>query len=202
LTRIDHLAFMAGGVLFPTISAITLQAFFPNEDLRADLLLTLHKLEVSLTRGGVHASSYCAHVSRLAGMALNETELEAQLVAMTEPVEGMVELLFSLGEKYPLSLVADFPQSWLNPILERSGLADCFKSTEIHHLDEYPPGADYEELVEAMITEGRLMPGKSLWIDHHARRTASVIRLGVDAAIFVDAHRLQRDLVLWGLIEQ
>ena len=58
----------------------------------------------------------------------------------------------------------------------------------------------FSGLLDTLIAHRVISPGHTLWVDHHSPRTSEALRKGVDAAIFVDARRLRRDLALWLLM--
>jgi hypothetical protein len=84
--------------------------------------------------------------------------------------------------------------------MQRTGLDRQISLDSVAIISERNTVSDWSALLEMLIAEGALTPGQSLWVDHHSGRASSVIRSGLDAAIFVDAARLYRDLGLWSLV--
>jgi len=68
---------------------------------------------------------------------------------------------------------------------------------------EHVTAADFTDppaLFEALVRDGVILPGQSIWIDHDPHRAMLAIRRGLDAALFEDGPRLYRDLGLWDLV--
>jgi hypothetical protein len=109
----------------------------------------------------------------------------------------MPEMIRELAGTSEISLASDYPREWLIPSLSRSGLTPyCHE-----HAIVYTAGlGGYTGLFERLVAAGAIIPGHTMWVDFHSRRTSEALSKGIDAAIFVDARRLRRDLGLWGLV--
>jgi phosphoglycolate phosphatase-like HAD superfamily hydrolase len=114
------------------------------------------------------------------------------------PVPGMPEVLEELAcRRLALSLVSGYPRQWLMPALERAGLAHRFPEDQVWAAAEC---GGFPQVLDLLLERSRIMPGRSLWVDHHSLRTTAALRRGIDAAVFVHARQFYRDLGLWGLV--
>ena len=104
---------------------------------------------------------------------------------------GLLPLLEDLASRVDLGLISGHPPEAISRLSETA--PEAIRTL----LAETLPAAPYQ----ALIAEGRLTPGETLIVDHHALRAGDAIRAGLDSAIYVDPARLARDLHLWGLVE-
>lgn len=111
---------------------------------------------------------------------------------------GMADVFDELHDRFELWLVSYSAPEQVAAIISKNSLAKWFKGGAVYSLPEDVVG--HESMLQAMGEAGVIIPGKSLWIDHHPIRTMLAVRQGIDAGIFVDGRRLYRDLWLWGMV--
>jgi hypothetical protein len=100
-----------------------------------------------------------------------------------------------------LCLVSDYPREWLvYASNHNTDLPQWFEPQHTFYTPELKPLADHRGLLRALVEAGAVVPGTSLWVDYHPKRTMLAIREGIDAAVYVDAGRLYRDFWLWGFV--
>ena len=109
-------------------------------------------------------------------------------------------LVAELAAQRRLTMVSDYPRRWLLPVVERSRLSQWFPDEAVFYCAEHQVSGEYTELFATLVNMNIIVPGSSLWVDHHPKRSHVAVRQGIDVAIFVDARRLRRDLGLWGLM--
>ncbi len=193
--RIDHLLFWTGGVVLPRLGHL---AAGQAPACAGDLLCArrLADLERQLAEGDIAAAEFCEQAAAAAGLPGGaDGLLPTMLAAATLPL-GLEDLLAELAQSVRLGLVSDYPQPWLETILARSGLSRLFGAANICYTAAWP-GSD---LFKALAAAGVIRPGHTLLVDHDSRRATAAIRRGIDAALYVDARRLRRDLGLWRLV--
>ncbi len=195
--RITRLVFMAGGVVLPTLAEAATALLAPDHTLRPEQLLDLQAAACALADGRNRSEEFCARAAgicaREAAAGLLDERLAERLVAQP----GMPDLIAKLAEALEVRLVSDYPPGWLLPALARSELARCFPAAEIAYTMDLGGLAG---LFDALVADRVLLPGQAIWVDAHSARTSAALRRGIDAAIFVDARRLRRDLGLWRLL--
>lgn len=195
--RISHLVFWAGGVVVTPVWQAAWDALSLGRKPETAERLELHRLEQDLSGGALSPEVFCERAAKLGRSAGAANDLMEQLPTRIALIPGMPETLEELACRgRALSLVSDVPRRWLMPALEREGLTRWFAPDQVWMA---PEEGGFPAVVDKLLQSGRLLPGKSLWVDHHSLRTAEVLRRGVDAAVFVHPRQLYRDLGLWGL---
>ncbi len=196
-SRIDHMLFWTGGVILPQLSRLALRAL-PVSERNLALERRLAELERQLAQGELAPPAFCELAASAAGEPEMAQPVMDAVLAEAGILPGMAGLLEELAPHVRLGLLSDYPQPWLQVIANRlgPGLARPFGPDDIHYTASWP-GPD---LFEALVKEGVIHPGRTLWVDHDSPRAIIAVRRGIDAAICVDARRLRRDLSLWGLV--
>lgn len=137
----------------------------------------------------------CHLVFRLEGV-VTRTESGARAVT-----PGMGELLKELSSDFKMWLFCEGAEEELAPILEGLQLERVIPrirwlfASELFRADI--PG----RLIRQLVRRTAARREDLLWIDDRPSVTAGVIRAGMNAAVFVDAFRLRRNLVLRGLVK-
>jgi phosphoglycolate phosphatase-like HAD superfamily hydrolase len=197
--RIDHLVFWAGGVVTTSLWQAAWDALGAGRQPSTKDRLELHRLELDLLGGALSPEEFCARAARLRGSAGTSIDLMDSLPSHIAPIPGMPEILEDLAcRRLTLSLASDIPRPWLMPALERTGLARWFAADQVWVAAEE---GGFPALLDALLRNGQIAPGRSLWVDHHSLRTSEALRRGVDAAVFVHPRQFHRDLGLWQLVE-
>ncbi len=111
---------------------------------------------------------------------------------------GMAGVFDALINHFELRLVSSYPSMQLAAVISKNSLSKWFDDRAVYSLPMQI--VDHRAMLQMLIVADVIDPGRSLWIDHDPIRTMLAVRQGIDASIFVDAERLYRDLVLWGII--
>jgi hypothetical protein len=110
----------------------------------------------------------------------------------------MAKLLDALQHRFELWLVSHHPSQQTAGIIAKNSLSRWFEDGSVYFLHEHV--VSHQAVLQSLVEAEVIIPGKSLWIDHHPVRTMAAVRQGIDASIFVDSKRLYRDLWLWGIV--
>jgi hypothetical protein len=195
--RINHLVFWADGVVVTRAGRAAWDAVAPGRRPDATTRLELHRLEQGLADGTLSPEEFCKKAGDLAGGSLPKGDLMEKLPNQIAPIPGMPEVLEELAcRRCTLSLASGYPRQWLIPALTRCGLSHLLPEDQVWMAAEW---GGFPQLLDSLLERGRIVPGRSLWVDHHSLRTAAALRLGIDAAVFVHVRQFYRDLGLWGL---
>ena len=197
--RITRLAILAGGVLFPTPTEAVATCLAAGGKLTLAQRGGLQQAGRSLADGRTAPAQFCAEVTELCGVRGEPAaaRLYEQLANELAAQPGLPSLIVDLALTHEVRLVSDYPAAWVLPALRRSGLEGCFPETEIAYVADLGGLAG---MFDALVAGGLIVPGHTLWVDSHSRRTSEALRRGIDATIFVDARRFRRDLGLWRLM--
>ena len=196
--RINHLVFWADGVVVTPAGQAAWDFVAPGRKPDAKARLELHRLEQGLTGGTLSPDEFCARAVAL-GQSSPSVGLMEKLPELITPIAGMPEVLEELAcRRLTVSLVSSYPRPWLTPALERRGLAREFPEDQVWIAAEL---GGFPQLMDTLLEHDRIVPGRSLWVDHHSLRTTAALRRGIDAAVFVHARQFYRDLGLWGLVD-
>jgi hypothetical protein len=197
--RITRLIFLPGGTIFAPPAELAASFLAADRALTPAQRTALRDAARALAAGTDAPRQFCARAADICGMpgepatsGLYERLAEG---AVAQP--GMPSLIEELAMTSELGLASDYPAPWLLPALARSGLAYCFPADRIFYIADL---GGYPGLFERLVAARAVTPGHTLWVDAHSPRTSEALRRGIDAAIFVDARRLRRDLGLWGLV--
>jgi hypothetical protein len=197
--RITRLMLLAGGVLLPTLAEAAASFLALDRTLTPGQRLGLHQAAHALAEGREQPAQFCVRAAEICG-AHGEAAASSLYEKLTDdlsPQPGMQSLLTDPTLVCEMHLTSDYPAVWLLPALARSGLAGVFSAAEISYVADL---GGFAGLFDNLIAHRLISPGHTLWIDYHSPRTSAALRQGVDAAIFVDARRLRRDLALWRLM--
>jgi hypothetical protein len=196
--RITRFMFVAGGALFPSPAAVPASFLGRDRGLSPALAMALLEASSLLSSGASDARQFCASAAESCGA---QGEAAARLYECfaggVAALPGMPEMVRELAATSEIFLASDYPPEWLLPALSHSGLAPYCPEDGV----VYTAGlGGYSGLFARLVEAGAIVPGHTIWVDSHSRRTSEALRKGIDAAIFVDAPRLRRDLGLWGLL--
>jgi FMN phosphatase YigB (HAD superfamily) len=200
LPRIEHIVFIAGGVLVQRLEDLVLEILDPGQSLPHQKRLQSSELERRVANGDISSENYCRQMTALVGVDEGGIEPCAVIAERVTFLPGVVTVLTELAEGIALSLVSDYARQWIFPFFNRSGLDTFFNGSNTFFLDEHKAPAAYPALFSYLVKDDVLRPGYSLWVDYNSSRTSAAIRHGIDAALFIDAKRFYRDLGLWSLV--
>jgi hypothetical protein len=199
MPRIERFLFWAGGVLLPRLAESAFEVLSQGreaEDKQAQL--PLRNLEKQLALGQISPAEFCQRAAAEFLAPLSAAELATVLQNRVRAAPGSLALLDELAERYPLSLLSDYPPAWLLPSLPQTGLAKRFPRSSILFPQDFR-APSYQALLATLVNLEVIQPGKTLIVDGNPERAQLTVRAGIDVTIFVDSRRLRRDLVLWGL---
>jgi FMN phosphatase YigB (HAD superfamily) len=201
LPRIDRLVVWIAGVLTPHLSQVTLvQTLNSLSAAPADMVFALADLERELATGALSPSEYCEHALHLTRVDMPATELERRIVDDISLHADILRVIDALVGQYDVRLLANLPPSWLDGLMDRLGLSARFDAGRIAIVADFHPRDLSADLLPRLVKAGVIVPGRTLLVDDDPLRAETAIRAGLDAALFVDARRLYRDLGLWGLV--
>jgi hypothetical protein len=197
--RITRLIFLAGGTIFAPLAEVAASFLDAGRGLTPVQRTGLQAAASALADGTTSARQFCVSAVEICG-APGETAASRLYDRLTEGVvaePGMVSLIEEVARSSDVCLASDYPAVWLLPALARNGLASYFLADKLFYIADL---GGYAALFERLEAAGVIMPGHTLWVDAHSPRTSEALRRGIDAAIYVDARRLRRDLGLWRLV--
>ena len=194
LGRIELIVFFWSGVLVTRFSEI-----FSRQDSSKDLEITLNRIENKLSFGQIGIDEFHRLLNPLFP-TVNPDQIQSSIISKVKSTSEIGPLLSKLDGEYELKLIAMYPPAWVMAILDQTSQDKFFTEGDCYFIDEQLPFENYSSLMNNLIEKKFVKPGNSLLVDHHPLRTSAAIRAGLDAAIFVDSSRLNRDLsTLWGL---
>jgi hypothetical protein len=189
---------LTGGVVLPALAEAAASFLAPGRTLTPGQRLGLQQAAHALAEGREQPAQFCVRAAEICGEHGEAAALllDERLSNELPPRPGMPSLLSDPALTCEKRLVSDYPAVWLLPALARSGLARVFSAAEISYVADL---GGFAGMFDALIARRVILPGNTLWVDYHSPRTSEVLRKGIDAAIFVDARRLRRDVGLWRL---
>jgi hypothetical protein len=199
--RIDRLVFWMAGVLTPHLSQVTLvQTLNAGSPAPADMVFALTDLERELATGALSPSEYCEQALHLTRADMPAAELERRIVDALSLHADILRVIDALVGQYDVRLLANIPARWMDAVMDHLDLSSRFDAGRIAVVSDYAPRDLSADLLPRLVEAGVITPGRTLLVDDDPLRAETAIRAGLDAALFVDARRLYRDLGLWGLV--
>jgi FMN phosphatase YigB (HAD superfamily) len=199
--RIDRLVFWMAGVLTPHLCQVTLvQTLNAGSPAPADMVFALADLERELATGALSPSEYCEQALHLTRADMPAAELERRIVDALSLHADILRVIDALVERYDVRLLANLPPGWLEGLMDRLSLSTRFDAGHVAVVADFHPRDLSADLLPRLVDVGIIVPGRTLLVDDDPLRAETAIRAGLDAALFVDARRLYRDLGLWGLV--
>jgi len=161
---------------------------------------TIYELTLDLALGKISEEEFLHSVFSLTGMRFETCNLKEMIVDNAPPILGIMDVLKELGEKKSLFMFSQYPPEMYDRIKTRLGLDKLIPEKNVF----FTSGSGVQNLksgiIERLIFNKWITPGKSIFIDNDSRRTSAAIRAGIDAIIFVDSRRLRREIALRGLL--
>jgi FMN phosphatase YigB (HAD superfamily) len=199
--RIDEIVFWAGGVLTQRVAHAAQDALWlPPARPPSAAQLRLAALDKELCNGTISPDEFCLRAAELAGASTTPAELAERIEAGLDLLPGMLGLVDELAGGYRLRLLADYPRRWLLPVMQRTGLGERFAGRLVTVVPDHTLDGTPAALFAMLVSTGAFTAGSSLLVDDDPARCMAAVRAGLDAAIFVDARRLRRDLGLWSIL--
>jgi hypothetical protein len=190
---------MAGGTVFVPVADATASYLDAGRGLTPVQRSGLQAAARALADGTTSARQFCVRAAEICGAPgeAAAARLDEHLAEGVAAEPGMVSLIEEVARGSEVCLVSDYSAAWLLPALARNGLASLFQADKLFYIADL---GGLAALFERLVAEGAAIPGHTLWVDAHSPRTSEALRKGIDAAIYVDARRLRRDLGLWRLV--
>lgn len=201
MAAIKSLIFWVSGVVTPALTGLTTAAL-PQQGSRidADVWFGLLDLARELAAGTISESDYCEEVVARTSSPITGAELSAAIEQAVAPSPDMFPLYDEIKDLCRLYLLVDLPERWFAPLLRDARFAQTFSDPgAILRADRFGVKSSLE-LPITLAHSGLFDNQATLLIDADPRRAMQSTRAGLYAPIFVDAARLRREFVLWGLL--
>lgn len=130
---------------------------------------------------------------------MTATQLEKTIINSIAPILGIFDILYELRSLYPLTLFSQYPPDLLNKISVSPKITELFPERNIIFSNEIGQRDQLDSIIRKVLNSTVTL-GKSIWVDFDGRLTSNVMRLGVDAIIFIDSEKLRREIALRGLL--
>lgn len=146
-----------------------------------------------LLTGDIDEDSYISNLLKVKNWNISAEEIKnaIRLNFHTE-VEGVVELIHSLSERYKLYLLSDHSKEWIEYIMTVHPFLKIFEnvsfSYELKMMKKDP--AVFPELLRRL----NLKAEECLFIDDHQRNVDNARLAGIDGIRFLNARQLREDL--------
>lgn len=114
------------------------------------------------------------------------------------PVEGTMNIIKALKEKYNLILLSDHIREWVDYILENNKDLDIFDHT-FFSCDIKMLKSD-EGTFEYILKELNIKPEETIFIDDSEGNVQAAIKTGINGIVFKDAEQLEKELKEIGII--
>lgn len=197
MENIKSIFFAAGGVFLPRLYFAAIQLLESLGAVVTDRARQeINRLETGRLTGAILDDLFLTRLASCAGLTERLTMDHLGAIFKMDPF--WEDLLRELAAVKELVLFSDYPASWLvkaNPAASFMSLFD-----RVIYLEALNCSNSNADALERLISSYTLKAGQSLWVDGDAQRTALALRSGIESIIYVDEHRLRRDLRLAGVL--
>ena len=166
--------------------------------------LAVRDLASAMRSGKLDWTGLCSRAALILGVREDGSSLGERILNSLRVDAGIEELLISINGVLDSWLFCEIDGNDIVSAMERLGIERCIPRTRwlFSSEDRQRLRVDVPRELIAAIAERVKAPRETLlWIDDRPRVTAALIRAGMNAVAFVDAFRLQRNLVLRGLLQ-
>jgi FMN phosphatase YigB (HAD superfamily) len=201
LPNARSIAFWLGGIVAPHLWQLARDALALNGVLpTSELCYALLDLGREVSTGALDSDVFCRRVTELPSVQIASEQLAADIEDRITLTPGILDLLDELRSTYQLYLLADYPDRWLRPLLQHTGLGQRFPDQSIIMASTDGGIRQAEDLQRALAAVQTAPLDEALVIDSEPRRVMAEIRAGIKAALFVDVRRLRREFVLRAML--
>lgn len=128
----------------------------------------------------------------------NADQLWAEIKNNFVPIDGMVDLITSLKEKYKIALCSNAPKGVVENFLKVWNMESLFDSIVVSSL--IGVRKPDKEIFDVTLKSVGAKPEESLFIDDNKANIESAQEFGIKGIVFTDVESLKRDLFLAGII--
>jgi len=204
MSGVTTLLFWLGGVLCESLSEITLKVCGIGDIAKLDVnaYLSLEVLREELELGQIDKHTYCQKVAQELSCQMTGTEMDIQIKEAVAIRENVLDVINALPDGYLCWIVCNFPREWFSVLegqLYQGGKLNkdnLIFSTD-SQLQKMTP-----DIFSYLIKRVREPKESVLMIDSDYRRAVSAVKHDYNAALFVDARRLQREFALRRISER
>lgn len=196
--------FWMTGVITPNLLTLATRALANLGKPEANLLALpgWSWLVQGLACGQVDGPAFCTAICQQCGLVIPAGELERQILAQLTPGSKVLETINLLPEAYERWLVVDLPRAWLDAAAGRVGLEPSFQAGRQVVLPESGLAETMPAALDYLAGKAHIPLAEGLLIDASNRRAVQALRHGMQAAIFLDARRLEREFILRYFIDR
>jgi FMN phosphatase YigB (HAD superfamily) len=202
MDSIKTVFFRAGGVLLPSLyqTAVDVLKRSGTVSVKSRTRDEVHTLAESLAVGLVDESAFCKRIYELSSESMDQDEVYRSIESSKGSGIDLLKLLDKIKKSFDLFLISDYPREWLGRLLNRFGLTACFDDSSIVYCPEKEIKNFIPDIFPIISQTAGQPKGRCLVVDSRAYITSEALRYGLHAVVWVDTFRLQRELLLRGVV--
>ena len=202
MKNISRYFFMAGGVILPRLSLVTLDWIEKKNSNPASnkQRQSIFQAEKDLLTGKLSPESYLS-LAAACGSGATAQDVLKGLFSEIKVDQGALSTACDLKKNGRVYLVSDYPRPWLEEAACKTPIFECFSPDDVLYTAELGLGNDVSSLFDVLSSKSYLHPDANMWVDAYPLRTSEAVRRGIDAIIYVEERRLRRELKLRNLLE-
>lgn len=203
MVKTRALFFWLSGVIVPSLQTLLARALSDCGKSEVNLpgLTGFAGLCERLALGRIDSPAFCAALCEQTRLAAGPLELEAKIRERLKPLPRVLATIELLPEAYERWLVVDLPQGWLAET-EGLDLKRYFRQDRQVLLAGSGLPRLMPDVLYFLARRSQVPLEEGLLIDASARRVVQALNHGTQAAIFVDARRMEREFVMRYFIDR
>jgi hypothetical protein len=203
LNPIDHIFFVLNDAICNSLSSEIIQ-YLSNQQRFVDDVArqAIFKFENEYRVGKYSKEKYFEMTANIFKLDMVANELEKAIISRIKPTNGILKVLTELQTRFSLTLFSQFSPELLHQVSAVFGLKEFFPEENILYAHDAGLADQSDSLFQKLISMGKILPGKCIWVDSNSRLTSISIRSGVDAIVFLDSEKLRREIALRRLLPE
>lgn len=154
----------------------------------------------SFMLGNLDEYSFFQLICQIIGSKCSPEELRITTIGLLSQVSGTYQTINLLSATIQRWLIVDYPRSWLDQVRNPLAISSCFKDENLLFLQENHLNRLVPNVFDLMLKQSKLAKNQCLLVDNSSHRIVSAFDYGLQAIIFVDARRLEREYCMRKLV--
>lgn len=190
--------FWMSGIITPSIPEILSKVLLDSgkQDVNLLALPNFQKLCDELTIGKIDELKFCNAICEMTGLKMKPKIFQEKILDAVSLNASVKRIINLLPENYDRWLVVDFPKSWFDHVSQNQAVSASFFQDNIVLLSKSKLMNVIPDVFYHLAYCAHVPLDEGLWIDASAKRTVEALNQGMQAAVFVDPRRLEREFTM------
>ena len=201
--NISTIFFQAEGIIIPSLYEATINILKNkiNKKLLKKTRNEIYNLVHCLKLGMIDVDLFRKGIFKISKETISEGEFFDYFLNVRRSDRKLMQIMDKLRENYDLYLISQYPREWFEYLLNHFNDVKLFKNINVIYSTE----GNLQKLFPDIFYLMRNFTGKSMedciLVDVKADYLSNALRMGMNAVVYVDSFRLQREFVLRKMLE-